>query len=125
MAFQDEVEALAQAYLAAYAAEDAAGCAGGFAEDARLDTPFGPPALGRAAIAEAHLEWFEEPECDKRMDVVECGCDGALGWALLRWSAEVDGPQGGAVRAGGATLATLRRGEDGWRFHRMALIPDP
>ncbi|MEO1687710.1 MAG: hypothetical protein AAFU61_07380 [Pseudomonadota bacterium] len=46
MTFQDEVEALAQAYLAAYAAADAAGCAAGFAEDARLDTPFGPSALG-------------------------------------------------------------------------------
>lgn len=125
MAFRDEVQALADGYLAAYARQDAEGCAAGFSGDALMESPFGPPAAGRAAIAAAHRAWFEEPERNKRLDAVEAEAEDALGWARLRWSAEVDDPETGApTTAAGSTLAVLRRGPEGWVFARMMLVPD-
>lgn len=125
MDFGNEAQALAQAYLAAYARQDAEGCAAAFSEDALMDSSFGPPSVGRPAIAAAHLEWFGEVERDKRLDVVEAEAQGALGWARLRWSAQVDDPRtGSSVRMAGTTLAVLRRGPEGWRFARMMLVGD-
>lgn len=118
--FGDAVRALCDGYLAAYAAQDAQACAAGFTADARVDHPFGPPATGRAEIAALHTDWFGEAERDKRMELLEAEASGAWGSGLLHWSAELDGP-----RRGGVTLAVLRRTPEGWRFHRMALVPDP
>ena len=123
-AFAQHVTALCDAYLAAYAAGDAEGCAAVFTAEARLDHPFGPPARGRAEIATLHAGWVAEAERDKRMEVLEGEARGTLGAALLTWSAEVDGPDGAPRREGGVSLAVLHAGADGWRIHRMALLPD-
>ena len=46
----DEFKTLYDTYVACYRAQDAAGCAAVFAAEAELFSPFGPPAIGRAAI---------------------------------------------------------------------------
>ena len=77
---------LVDAYLVAYRAQDADGCARTFTEDGALFSPYGPPARGRAAIAATHMEWFTEVEEGKRLEVLEFNRDGASGycWAGQR-----------------------------------------
>ncbi len=121
-----EIERLLEDYLTAYERHQADGCAAAYTLEARLDSPYGPPAVGREAIAAAHRAWFEEPERNKRLDLVEVDLQDQAGHCLLRWSAEVDGPGSTApATISGTTLATLRRIEGMWQFHRMALVPDP
>jgi len=127
-ALRDAVEALAARYLDAYAREDAAGCAAEFTAGARLDHPFGPPGVGRAEIAGLHAEWFAEDERDKRMWAIEVERSGQTCHVLFGWSALTGPPDADPQRrSAGVSLAILRdEGEgagDGWRIHRMALVP--
>lgn len=125
-ALRAAVEALAARYLEAYEREDAAGCAEAFTLTARLDHPFGAPALGRDAIAAIHGEWFADEERGKRMWAIEVEPLGEACLALLGWSAET-GPPGEEPprRTTGVSLAILREDGREWRIHRMALVPGP
>lgn len=124
---EDRLAELVQAYLVAYLAKDAAGCAACFTPGGALFSPFGPPARGHAAIAATHGAWFEEEEQDKRLDILEYHLEGALGHCLLRWSALV--PDEKAVSGhrpeSGFSLCVLKATDNGLLFERLALVPDP
>ena len=120
------VEELIDRYLTAYSASDARACAETFTADGRLYSPYGPTAEGREAIAATHLEWFDEPEDDKRLDLEEFEQHGNVGHCLLSWSAKVpdeDDPDS-LTRAGGVSLAILSLDEDRAYFSQLALVPD-
>ena len=124
---QDDLEALAAAYLSAYIAQDAEGCARTFTKEGALFSPFGPEARGRPAVAATHSEWFAEKEEDKRLEVVEFSGNGTSGHCLLAWSARVpDETEAGATRrVGGVSLCVLKMTGEGLLFDRLALVPDP
>jgi uncharacterized protein (TIGR02246 family) len=79
MDLTDEMQALCDAYVAAYRRGDAAGCAAVFAEDGAIYSAFAPPARGRASIAELHRRWTEGGE-DKTLTVVQAGGAGDVAW---------------------------------------------
>lgn len=118
----DQVHALVARDLQAYAAQDAKGVAATFTEDARLHSPFGPPAIGRSAIAATHVVWFRDRERDKVMQVVEAETSGAIGSALVGFAATVDGAGGQPERIDGMSLNTLRRDPRGaWHIRICCL----
>lgn len=124
---KDKLQALVDAYLAAYQNEDADGCALMFTPDGVLYSPFGPPVTGRAAIAAEHREWFTEREEDKRLEVVEYQRKGEGGHCVLGWSANVPDDQGpgGKRTTSGVSLCVLVHGDDDVLVSRLALVPDP
>lgn len=124
MAFQPALRALIAQYLDAYAARDARAASAVYADNAWIITPFGPPVIGRDAIAAAHYEWFDDGEENKRLDVVEAAARGEMGYAVLRWSAMVREPDGSVVHDTGLSLNVLVHGYGGWMIAQTALVPD-
>ncbi|MEM8651737.1 MAG: hypothetical protein AAGF54_14480 [Pseudomonadota bacterium] len=113
-------------YLSAYSEKDAAGCAKAFTSDGALYSPYGPPAKGSQAIAETHMEWFADPEEDKKLEMLEFQQFGESGYCLLGWSAKVPNQDtdDGYEIASGKSLCILSIQKDEVLFRRLALIPD-
>lgn len=107
-------------YLAAYEAHDAAACAALYADDGVVISPFGPPAIGRDAIRDAHEAWFLDGETNKVMTVIRAGIDGKTGHCLVAFSADVPG-DAGPERFHGASLNTLARTNDRWLMTHSSL----
>jgi ketosteroid isomerase-like protein len=120
----DRLTRLVSGYLEAYAARDSDACARCFTPEGALFSPFGPPAEGRAAIAATHGEWFASKEEDKRLEVLECHMEGALGHCVLHWSGRVPDEESGHRLESGYSLCVLKATEGGLLFHRLALVPD-
>ncbi len=112
MTFGTELRRLLDGYLAAYAAQDAATCAAFYGVAGEIHSPFAPPVVGRAAIADAHQAWFEHREDNKRLDILKADARDDLAYVLLRYSADTsDGPEAGT------SLDVLSRDGDGaWHF---------
>ena len=73
-------------YVACYRVGDAVGCAAVYAPEAELYSPYGPAAIGRAAIKAAHQDWVAEGAEDKQIKVINADCSGDLGWCLAHYS---------------------------------------
>ena len=112
--FAKECQRLFDLYVASYRKGDAAGCAAIFAPDAEMYSPFGPPAIGREAIAEQHRDWVAEGAEGNMLTVVSSGQSGALGWCVATFSEGQTGE--------GHTLAVLARSPSGdWEITRCSL----
>jgi uncharacterized protein (TIGR02246 family) len=112
--FAQACQRLFDLYVDSYRKGDAAGCAAIFAPDAEMYSPFGPPAIGRDAIAEQHQDWVAESAESKKLIVVSSGQDGALGWSVATFSEGQTGT--------GHTLAVLARNAAGdWEIIRCSL----
>lgn len=122
MSDDDLIRQAISKYLQAYESRDAAGCAAIYSADAFVVSPWGPPVRGRDAIKGAHLEWFEDGETNKSMLVEELEISGDLAICLIRYGADVPGPEGKPERAYGCSLNTLRRQPDGdWKICHTSL----
>lgn len=120
-----EIQSLMDIYLKAYRARDAAGCASVYVPDCALYSPFGPPAIGRAALRATHEEWFAEEEENKALKVLEAHSDGALAYCLAEYSADVRDVNGHVQRESGANLSILvRQNGEGWRIKCSSLTPN-
>ncbi len=101
-------------YVTCYRAGDPAGCASIYSLDAELYSPFGPPAIGRAAIAATHKEWVAEGAAGKQIKVMSAGCSGDLGWCVAIYS---EGKTGS-----GTSMNILARQLDGsWSITHCSL----
>lgn len=114
MNFQEECQQLLDQYLSYYRDGDAVGCASVYAFDAELYSPYGPPAIGRQAIAEIHKEWVEEGAANKKISVLSAGQSGDLGWCIAHFSEGATGS--------GSSLNILARQPDGrWAITHCSL----
>ncbi len=86
MTFKNTFQDLFDGYVASYRRADAAGCASYFTTDAKLLSPYGPPAIGRPAIEKTHEDWVSEGAENKELEVVEAGGSGDVGWYLAHYS---------------------------------------
>jgi ketosteroid isomerase-like protein len=112
--FHAACQRLFDRYVSAYRNGDAAGCAAIFAPDAEMYSPFGPPAIGRDAIAAQHQDWVTEGADGKKLTVVASGQSGDLGWCAATFSERQTGD--------GHTLAVLARNATGeWDIIRCSL----
>ena len=73
MTLRGELQAVFVRYVKAYKAGDAGGCAAVFTADAKMISPYGPTAHGRAAIEAQHLEWVAGGSESKRLEIIQFG----------------------------------------------------
>jgi ketosteroid isomerase-like protein len=105
-------------YVASYRAMDAVGCASVFSTDAELYSPYGPPAIGRAAIEAIHREWVAEGADEKEIKVVDAGVSEDVGWCVAHFSEGATGS--------GRSLNVLERQLDGnWLISRCSINDAP
>lgn len=104
MTLRDELQAMSDAYVAAYRAGDTAGCAAVFTDDGILYSAFAAPAIGRAAIATLHEEWTVGG-AGKTLTVVDASGSGDVAFARAEFAEGLDTSEGhalwGCIRAPG------------------------
>lgn len=114
MTLRQELQALCDAYVAAYRAGDAAGCAAAFTEDGEMFSAFAPPARGRAAIAAQHALWSVDG-AGKTLTVVQAAGSGDTAWFLAHFAE-------GHETAEGISLCACSRAPGGpWRIRICSL----
>ena len=114
MSFKQECQDLLDHYVTCYQRGDAKGCASIYAANAEMYSPFGPPALGRRAIEDTHLEWVAEGADNKNISVTSASRDGDLGWCIAAFSEGSTGQ--------GVSLNVLARQPDGgWLITHCSL----
>jgi ketosteroid isomerase-like protein len=117
MLTRDRMQDLLDAMARSYAAGDAAACAAFFGDTAQLHSPFGPPAVGRAAIEALHAEWTATPSA-KSFTIIDHGSGDSLAWCLCRFSE-------GDVTGEGTSLVVLERAPSGdWLIRSCCLHGD-
>ena len=114
MTLKDELQAMGDAYVAAYRVDDPAGCAAVFSEDGILFSAFAPPAIGCAAIAALHAEWTVGGE-NKTLTVVDASGSGDVAFA------RVDFAEGRGTSEGHALWACVRATGGPWRARFCSL----
>jgi uncharacterized protein (TIGR02246 family) len=111
---RQELQSLCDAYVAAYRAGDAAGCAAVFTEDGVMFSAFAPPARGRAAIAALHQDWTAGG-AGKTLTVVQAAGSGDVAWCAADFA---EGHETGE----GHSLCVLARIPGGpWRIRICSL----
>ncbi len=114
MDFKNECQELIDRYVSCYRAGDAAGCAAVYSLEGELYSPFGPPAMGRAAIEAIHDDWVKEGAEAKDIKVLSAGHSGDLGWCIARFSEGATG--------NGSSMNILARQLDGsWLITHCSL----
>ena len=121
MIFRDEMAAMMAGYVAAFDSQDAERCAAIYAVDAVVYSPFGPPIIGRDAIAAAHLDWFALGEENKRIEVLDCGASGDQAFCLIAYSADVTQDDGSVHQESGTNLCTLAAEAGTWRIRYSSM----
>ena len=117
MTLRDEIQGWLDRMALSYAAGDSGACAGMFAEDATLHSPFAPPVRGRPEIETLHRDWTGTATA-KRFDILSFGGSGDIAWVLARYS---EGDTGT-----GTTLAVLDRSAGtGWLCQACSLNEEP
>lgn len=111
----DDLQAVWDRYLAAYRQGDAAGCAACFTLEAAVYSPYGPPAIGRAAIAEQHGDWVKLGGTGKTLIIEQAGGSGDLAWCLSRYSE-------GGVTGNGTSLTVFERQAGGTWLARISSL---
>lgn len=114
MTLQEELQALSDAYVAAYRIGDAAGCAAAFTEDGVLYSALASPAIGRAAIAALHDDWTVGGD-GKTLTVVEAVGSGDVAWA------RADFAEGRETAEGHALWACVRAAGGRWQIKVCSL----
>lgn len=114
MTLRDELQAMCDAYVAAYRVGDTAGCAAVFTEDGILYSAFAPPAIGRAAIATLHEAWTVGGE-GKTLTVVDASGSGDIAFA------HADFAEGRSTSEGHALWACTRAPGGPWRIRFCSL----
>ncbi len=114
MDFKNNCQKLMDRYVSCYCTGDAAGCAAAYSLEAELYSPFGPPAIGRAAIEALHDDWVKEDAEAKEIKVVSAGCSGDLGWCIAGFNEGTTGS--------GSSVNILARQSDGsWLITHCSL----
>ena len=113
-----DFQKLFDGYAASYRAGDAAGCASCFVPAAELFSPYGPPAIGRAAIEAIHREWVKEGAENKTLVVLSAGTSEDIGWCTAQYNEGATGK--------GTSLNVLQRQRDGsWLITHCSLNAAP
>lgn len=114
MSFKQECEELLSQYVSSYQQGDAKGCAAVYAKNAEMFSPFGPPAIGRQAIEDAHADWVAKGADSKQIIVMSASREGDLGWCVAEFSEGSTGQ--------GVSLNVLARQPDGnWLITHCSL----
>jgi ketosteroid isomerase-like protein len=115
MAIQDELQALLDHWLACYARGDIEGAVACFAADGAIYLPYGPPAVGHAALMRLHASWLADDETDKRVLVREARGSGDVAYCVADYFTEAVAPDGQRIRETGTVInVAVRDASGGW-----------
>lgn len=115
MPTRNELQATLDLYVNAYRAGDAHGSAAVFLPHAKMMSPFGPTACGRAEIEAQHVEWVSGGGENKRLEIVEFGGSGDVAWALATFS------EGSATGEGTSLCVFERQPDSSWLLRMCSL----
>jgi ketosteroid isomerase-like protein len=122
MAIADELQALLDHWLACYARGDIEGAVACFAPDGAIHSPYGPPAVGHAALMRLHASWLADDETDKRIVVREARGSGDVAYCVADYSTESGTPDGRRIRETGTVLnVAVRDGSGAWTLQISSL----
>jgi uncharacterized protein (TIGR02246 family) len=125
MSIQDELEALNAVWLEAFSRGDAEACADLWTENGAIYSPYGPPAIGREAIKQAHQDWLSAGEINKNLEILEAGGDGNTAFLVASYSGDYPTEDGGYETESGKVVNVCTRHPDGrWKFHIGSLNSD-
>ena len=88
MSIETDLQAVIDRYVDAYNRHDLAAIGAIFTDTASLYSPYGPPAVGHAAIMQAHTDWFAANEQNKRMTVISAQATGDLAYCVLHYAGD-------------------------------------
>lgn len=117
MTLRNALQATFDLYVTAYRAGDAKGCAAAYLHDARLYSPYAPPAIGRDAILTLHEEWIAEDTSGKTVTIIDAGGTGDTAWGLAAFSEGDTVPD-----SDGISLNIFERQPDGRWLIRMSSL---
>ena len=119
------VEALVTKLLEASRQHDAVGCAALFTNNGRILSPYGTEVRGRDAIEATHKAWFDEGETNKRLELLEVGASGDVGFCILAYAGDYLQPDGSYTTESGKSVNVLRQQSNGdWKIHICSLNSD-
>lgn len=122
---REGVEALVTKLLEASRQHDATGCAALFTDDGHIFSPYGAEVSGRDAIEATHKAWFDEGETNKRLDLLEAGASGDVGYCILAWAGDYLQPDGAYITESGKSVNVLKQQPNGrWEIHVCSLNSD-
>ena len=122
MGAREIFQAVFDAYVERYLAADAAGAASFYAQDAAIFSPFGPPVHGRDTLTKLHLEWFEEGEINKKIEVIDATAESSIGFCTAQYSADIPQEDGSVLLDSGTSLNTFEKQTDGtWKIKHTSL----
>ena len=88
MSLETEMQAIIDRYVDAYNRHDLVAIGAIFTDTASVYSPYGPPAMGHAAIMRAHTDWFAANEQNKRMKVISAQATGDLAYCCLLYTSD-------------------------------------
>lgn len=122
---QKGVESLVARLLEALEQHNATGCAALFTDDGSILSPYGAEARGRDAIEATHKAWFDESETNKRLDLLEFGACGDIGYCTLAYAGDYLQPDGSYTTESGKSVNVLKKQANGdWKIHISSLNSD-
>jgi len=122
---REGIESLARKLLEALRQHDATGCAALFTEDGSILSPYGAQAHGRDAIVATHKSWFEAGETNKRLDLLDFGASGNVGYCVLGYAGDYLQPDGSYISESGKSVNVLKRRSNGnWKIYISSLNSD-
>jgi uncharacterized protein (TIGR02246 family) len=125
MSFETEMQAIIDRYVDAYNRHDLVAIGAIFTDTASVYSPYGPPAMGHAAIMRAHTDWFAANEQNKRMKVISAQATGDLAYCVLHYAGDFPDESGTLITESGVSVNVLKRHVDGhWQIHITSLTSD-
>lgn len=122
---REGVEALVTKLLEALRQHDAAGCAALFTDDGSILSPYGAEVRGQDAIKATHKDWFDEGETNKRLDLIDVGASGDVGYCVLAYAGDYLQPDGSYTSESGKSVNVLKQQSNGdWKIHISSLNSD-
>ena len=125
MSLETEMQAIIDRYVDAYNRHDLMVIAAMYTEKAALYSPYGPAALGHAAVMQAHKDWFGANEQNKRMRVIRAEGKGDLAYCVIHYAGDFPDDAGSLITESGVSVNVLKRHVDGhWQIHITSLTSD-
>ena len=122
---REGIEALVAKLLEALRQHDATGCAALFTDEGSILSPYGAEVRGRDAIKATHEAWFDEGETNKRLDLLEAGASGDVGYCVLAYAGDYLQPDGSYTTDSGKSVNVLVQQSNGdWKIHISSLNSD-
>jgi ketosteroid isomerase-like protein len=125
MSIETEMQAVIDRYVDAYIRHDLAAIGAIYSDAASIYSPYGPAALGNAAVVETHKDWFSANEQNKRLSMLRAEAVGDLAYCVMQYAGDFPDEAGNLVTESGVSMNVLKRHADGlWQIHITSLTSD-